>query len=407
MALEQSGYLVTQPFTTFGEMVNLITDTTIPTDTGIDVIVKQDTDSDGTAENEQTVSLSGGAGEENTLTGFESQDGSDLWARIELSTTDTSVTPEVNSVSVEADIGRNTVVRTQIFSAESKRLQPQWRTSIDVQDDWLPAQDRKRVVVDDVGVRSADQVSLGYDPTISPFADNLELYAPLDETSGSVSANYGSGSDGEYGGNPTFGEAGIVGSNSPYFAGNDSQYAAWPTKFGVSGESFTVGLWLKSDGSNVSSSNNFIITNHASNSSYNDGTDNAFFAIGTEGATDGMLYWVRDETKDNNYTSGYFTPAWDGDWHLYILRRDASADEVSFFIDGQEQETTSFPGDVNLANPDSQDGTAIMTHSSRTINGNASDVFGWSEAKSDQFIQDLFDVTSSGYLVSEAKGVSQ
>lgn len=100
MVYETSGYFETAPIQSDAEAVRLETSSTVPANTSIDVIVRQDTDSDGTAENEETVSLSGGD-EVHELTSFSDVAGSDYWLRVELSSTDDSVTPEFDSATTD------------------------------------------------------------------------------------------------------------------------------------------------------------------------------------------------------------------------------------------------------------------------------------------------------------------
>lgn len=61
----------------------------------IDIVVSEDTDQDGTAENSQTVTLAGGTDETNSLSGFAGGSGVDYWADIDMTVsapTDTAPT---------------------------------------------------------------------------------------------------------------------------------------------------------------------------------------------------------------------------------------------------------------------------------------------------------------------------
>lgn len=82
--------------------IELTTTSTVPTDTGIDVRINEDTTGDGTVDNTQEQSLSGGSGETTeyaALSGGEG-DGNTYWLEITLTTTDDTVTPELDSATI-------------------------------------------------------------------------------------------------------------------------------------------------------------------------------------------------------------------------------------------------------------------------------------------------------------------
>ena len=92
---------VTSAATSSGE-IELTTSSNIPTDTGIDVRINEDTSGDGTVDNTQSESLSGGTDEISeyaALSGSEG-DGNTYWLEITLSTQDESVTPELESATI-------------------------------------------------------------------------------------------------------------------------------------------------------------------------------------------------------------------------------------------------------------------------------------------------------------------
>lgn len=91
---------VAQGATDSGE-VELSTSSTLPTDTGIEVRVYEDTSGDGTANNQQAVDLSGGSEtfELAALGGAEGQ-GITYWLEITLTTSDDTVTPSIDSATV-------------------------------------------------------------------------------------------------------------------------------------------------------------------------------------------------------------------------------------------------------------------------------------------------------------------
>lgn len=79
----------------------LETDATVPTNTGIDITVYEDTSGDGTANNQETNSISDGVTttEYSTLEGTEDNSYT-YWMDISLSTSDTSSTPSLTSMTL-------------------------------------------------------------------------------------------------------------------------------------------------------------------------------------------------------------------------------------------------------------------------------------------------------------------
>lgn len=88
----------------------------------VDATVYQDTDGDGTAENQETVTLSGGA-EELTLASFSSVSGASYWVRVD-ATWDPEVgpTPEVYEFTVRRDKDSGTLVTDTV----SWTFRPEW-----------------------------------------------------------------------------------------------------------------------------------------------------------------------------------------------------------------------------------------------------------------------------------------
>jgi hypothetical protein len=80
--------------------IEIATDSTIPTDTGIAVRLNEY--QNGTVENTQTVDLSGGSGEVNEFAALEGSEGSGYSYELEitLTTTDDATTPELSSATV-------------------------------------------------------------------------------------------------------------------------------------------------------------------------------------------------------------------------------------------------------------------------------------------------------------------
>lgn len=82
--------------------VELTTTATVPTDTSIDVTIYEDEDGDSTAERSQSQSISDGT---DVVTEFDQLQGTEsntwtYWIDVSMSTTDTSVTPELDSMTI-------------------------------------------------------------------------------------------------------------------------------------------------------------------------------------------------------------------------------------------------------------------------------------------------------------------
>lgn len=92
-------HLDTATQTSDAALTTLESSTTQPANTSISITVNQDTDGDGTAENTETVSVSDGE-DSVALSNFTAAAGADYWVRIEPETTDETVTPVVNWVSL-------------------------------------------------------------------------------------------------------------------------------------------------------------------------------------------------------------------------------------------------------------------------------------------------------------------
>lgn len=82
----------------------LNTDATLPSGTSIDVVVYEDTDRDGVAENTATQSIGSGINSY-TLTGFDVSSGNDYWVDIDFSTSNVNNTGTVNYVELSNQSG--------------------------------------------------------------------------------------------------------------------------------------------------------------------------------------------------------------------------------------------------------------------------------------------------------------
>lgn len=102
--------------------VEIETVSTIPTNTSIQVTVLEDTNGDGTSNRQQSVTLSGGTETfELDLLDSTVASGDTLWLTVSLSTTDTSTTPELDTVTITlpesgGDTGGGTVEPTPVSS---------------------------------------------------------------------------------------------------------------------------------------------------------------------------------------------------------------------------------------------------------------------------------------------------
>lgn len=129
-------YLLTERRHSSGSATTLRTDTS--SSPSIDITVYQSTDGDFNFDNSQTVTLSGGSGEENTLSGFTSSEDALYWAKIDITS------GELSNLTIETD---------------SDVL-----ISFDHESQWDSLQDSSGVSSSDVGVgRSADSLTHGYE----------------------------------------------------------------------------------------------------------------------------------------------------------------------------------------------------------------------------------------------------
>lgn len=110
--------------------VEVETTATIPMDTGISIRVFEDTDSDGTANNEQEESLSGGTDEVTeyaALDGAEGQ-GNVYWMEITLTTSDDQTTPELDTMTITLpeEPSQTTPTDTPVGDRERQSAQELW-----------------------------------------------------------------------------------------------------------------------------------------------------------------------------------------------------------------------------------------------------------------------------------------
>jgi len=193
--------------------------------------------------------------------------------------------------------------------------------------------------------------------------DNLVGYWRFDGESGSVVDYSGENNDGstqnfdgdERGVNGTFGTQAFE------FDGNNNYVKTDYNGLGSQGKSFSVSIWLKSSYS--FSGNHFPINNYVDNG------HNGFFAIGSDDPSQGMYFWLRDDNSNTLAKTGYYDPAWDGNWHHYVGVRDIEDNEVRFYIDGELKETITTSNTNPVKDGDSFLG--FMRHNGRSDQTNS------------------------------------
>ena len=102
MAFETNGSLTTATKTADGTATEITTDATVPTDTSISLTVKQDESGGTTADTTETISVADGTAT-TSLSSFNNVTGSSWWLTIDLSTSDTSVSPTFNSATLTVE----------------------------------------------------------------------------------------------------------------------------------------------------------------------------------------------------------------------------------------------------------------------------------------------------------------
>jgi predicted ribosomally synthesized peptide with SipW-like signal peptide len=205
---------------------------------------------------------------------------------------------------------------------------------------------------------------------------DLEAYYPFENSADDVSGN---GYDGTIDGDVSY-TSGQVGRAAEFDGDGDTVSTA--LNVGAGGESTTVAGWLRASQQSVG-------RNYFAFSNYVDRSHDGFFAIGTNDG-DGMFFWTRDPTTTESVRTAAYEPAFDGDWHHYAGVRDADAEEIRFYIDGELKETAAFPGDVAIRDGDSFFG--LMQHyGDRNLTGTVDDVRVYSRALSASEIQSLYD----------------
>lgn len=81
------------------EAEELVSTSTVPSNTEIEVTVYQDVNDDGAPDNQETIALNGGSDEINSLSGFDEKN-SDYWFEVELFSNNREITPVLQDVSI-------------------------------------------------------------------------------------------------------------------------------------------------------------------------------------------------------------------------------------------------------------------------------------------------------------------
>jgi len=247
---------------------------------------------------------------------------------------------------------------------------------------WLPIDHGNQVQTDKV------TFDLGFYTEQCRHNDGTDLtaYYPLDsvEDDNTVADLSGNGNDGTVKGGVSSVDGKVQ--NAASFDG-DGDAIATDLNVGASGESLTVSGWLKAPSQSFTN-NHFFLGNYLDRPG--GGFHDGFFAIGSDDG-DKMYFWTRDQSTTNSVQTGSYGPAFDDEWHHYVGVRDAGAEEIRFYIDGDKKETAGFPGDVAIRDPDSFFG--MMKHfDTRYLEGDVDDVRIYNRALSDAEVQTLSDL---------------
>lgn len=243
------------------------------------------------------------------------------------------------------------------------------------QTDWDGAQSRSQVVTRDVGVRVADEVWQGFDPSYAPY-DTLTSYWTLDETSGSTAYDAVGTDDSSITG-ATVGYSGILSSNAYDFDGADDYVETTfsPPSDGIASTSF----WVNFDSV---SGDQLCGLNDANYS------DPRFY----------LGLWNGDVIGGfGSNSASYATTLSTGTWYHFAMTGDGSTARV--YLDGTEVATFTYTfGDAAL-------GYLIGARNypsgpSRFVNGEISDVMVWTRALSASEVQTIYDTGTSGSLTT-------
>jgi len=217
------------------------------------------------------------------------------------------------------------------------------------------------------------------------IGSGLSGYYPLDTVQDGVADDVsGNDNDGSIEGDvsPVAGQIANAGS----FDG-DSGAVTTDVNVGGSNESVSLSGWLKAPSQTLNQTH-FFLSNYLDRPG-GGGKHGGFFAIGSNDG-DTMYFWTRDQESDISTRTGSYGPAFDEEWHHYAGVRDAEAEEIRFYIDGEKKESTSFPGDVAIRDSDSFFG--MMKHfDTRYLEGNVDDVLIYDRALSDAEVKTIYD----------------
>ena len=168
--------------------------------------------------------------------------------------------------------------------------------------------------------------------------DGISTYWKLDETVGSTYMDFIGDNDGTGNDDPTPQTSGIVEGAQSFDGANTGIDVLASSSFGwLSSESFSVELWVKTDGTVAPASNQVL--------------------VGRDDADTGMQWWVGLQEVSGN-ASFYLVDAdgnvadllgrgvsvSDGDWHHIVAVRDGSTNDNSIYVDGAVQGSSVIQG---------------------------------------------------------------
>lgn len=338
-----------------------------------DVVVYEDTNQDGSAENQDTITLQDGSNQY-TVSGMDGGTGNDYWLDLKPATSASDTTPEINSITLDTSttVSGGSTDETVSFGGASD-----W-------DNAVSEQGVRHAIFGDVA--SADPVRLGF-PV--PSVDTLAYYH-YDDSSGPFEDISGNAHDATNNG-ASPGSAGALGTTAATFDGSDYTEAAnavpnyttdGVTLFAVikstdTGTRFfgaypgnTPYLYL-----NINSNGNFEIDFRTS-------TDNFQNVSSSTTLNDGVYHAVMGVVDLSNQVLRLYV---DGTEVLNTSNSELSGD----FTFGDDGSSIFFGGDVNGAGAD--------------YTGDADTAVWMNTAVSAQFAKDYTAGISSGQITTATK----
>lgn len=324
----------------------------------VDVTVYEDTDGDGVADNQETVTIADGT---NTyeLTTLDGVSGNTLWAEAAISTTSVTTSPVVHAIDPDGVDAWNTAT------------------------EWDNAQSESRVVHETYTDTAASDVQLGY----PSYMSNLVALYPLDEDSGSTAYEYVNALDGTLNG-PTVGQAGGVLNTTRYsFDGVDDYVDLGAPAALQLKQPLTIAGWVEF---NDLSSQRCITT--WANASQN------YYPFHLVMNTDGTIRFNQGEINPADSATSLNT----GTLYFIAVTKDSN-DDVRFYIDGSPDSNN--PQAVGTQTNDGDTFCALGRDDNQYMDGYENYMMYFNAALSDTEIQDLYDTTSSGSLTTSKRTI--